>query len=214
MRKSIPMPTSKSKPQNKSLQKQKAKPRFVYYDIGGVLLDFKHSVDYIAKYFKLDPKKLQPHIANYLELGSQGEMTANQCWRAIITAADGKFSETENYNLIWNQGCTPITKGHHDLVALAEKYPVGLFTNIWPDCLPIALQLNLIPNLQFKTIIQSWETKLMKPDHAAYQTAETAAGFSGSEILFIDDNLANLEAAQAQNWQVLKIDEDVREYLY
>ena len=42
--------------------------------------------------------------------------------------------------------------------------------------------------------------KVAKPEPAIYEIAERRFGHSGSELLFIDDNPANIAAGQARGW--------------
>ena len=54
----------------------------------------------------------------------------------------------------------------------------------------------------FRDIVVSGVEKLAKPDPAIYFLAERRFGHSASAMLFVDDNLANIEAARACGWQV------------
>lgn len=54
----------------------------------------------------------------------------------------------------------------------------------------------------FQDIVVSGEEKLVKPDPAIFRLAEHRFGYTAQEMLFIDDNVANVEGARAENWQV------------
>ena len=55
---------------------------------------------------------------------------------------------------------------------------------------------------RFRDIVVSGEEKLAKPDPAIFALAEERFGLPGTDMLFIDDNRANVEAAAACGWQV------------
>jgi HAD superfamily hydrolase (TIGR01509 family) len=43
----------------------------------------------------------------------------------------------------------------------------------------------------------------MKPDEKIYAAVERRTGLSGSELLYIDDRLENIEAGQRRAWQAI-----------
>ena len=45
-----------------------------------------------------------------------------------------------------------------------------------------------------------------KPAEAAYRAVEERTGFTGAEILFLDDDAGNVAAAQALGWSAVRID--------
>jgi len=47
---------------------------------------------------------------------------------------------------------------------------------------------------------------LVKPDAKAYQAVEAGTGYSGGEILFVDDRIENVEAARSLGWMAEVID--------
>ena len=54
----------------------------------------------------------------------------------------------------------------------------------------------------FELLVLSYEAKLMKPDTAIYKYCEQQCGCSGSQIFFTDDRADNIAAAAACNWSV------------
>ncbi|WFL76009.1 HAD-IA family hydrolase [Altererythrobacter arenosus] len=54
----------------------------------------------------------------------------------------------------------------------------------------------------FQEIVVSGEEKLAKPDPAIFHLAEARFGHRAQSMLFIDDNAANIAAAEALGWQV------------
>ncbi|MXP15528.1 HAD-IA family hydrolase [Altererythrobacter confluentis] len=54
----------------------------------------------------------------------------------------------------------------------------------------------------FQDIVVSGKEKLAKPDPAIFQLAQARFGHAPAQMLFIDDNLANITAARREGWQV------------
>ena len=54
----------------------------------------------------------------------------------------------------------------------------------------------------FRDIVVSGQERLTNPDPAIFELAARRFGFAPRELLFIDDNLANIESARALGWQV------------
>lgn len=54
----------------------------------------------------------------------------------------------------------------------------------------------------FRDIVVSGTEKIAKPGSAIFRLAERRFGHSAAQMLFIDDSLANIEAAERLGWQV------------
>lgn len=87
--------------------------------------------------------------------------------------------------------------------AVKEKYHIGLLTNMYPRMLDLIKLNKLIPDIVWDTEVDSSVVGYQKPDNQIYSVAEQLAGFSGDEILFVDNTLKNLEAAKVRGWQTL-----------
>ena len=57
-----------------------------------------------------------------------------------------------------------------------------------------------------KSHYASFELGACKPDPSIYKAFEEKSGFQGSEILFLDDSHANIQAAKAFGWNTCLID--------
>lgn len=83
---------------------------------------------------------------------------------------------------------------------LAERgVPLFALTNFgaefWAQFRPTAPLFD-----HFADIVVSGEERCAKPDARIYEIAEQRFGHSGSALLFIDDNPANIAAAEARGW--------------
>lgn len=68
----------------------------------------------------------------------------------------------------------------------------------------------------FRDVVVSGDEKIVKPDARIYDLAAKRFGYAPSAMLFIDDNVANIAAADALGWQVhhftdaLKLEQDLQ----
>lgn len=81
-----------------------------------------------------------------------------------------------------------------------EKYQIGLLTNMYPGMLNAIQARNLLPLIKWDIIIDSSVEKMQKPNTEIYELAEKRSGFTGKEILFIDNTKKNLDAASKLDW--------------
>jgi FMN phosphatase YigB (HAD superfamily) len=87
-----------------------------------------------------------------------------------------------------------------------QKYTLGLITDMYPRMLSVIQKHKLIPSANWHTIIDSSVVGMQKPDPRIYQLAQEKAGFSGMEIMFIDNLACNLVPARQLGWQTFLYD--------
>ena len=80
----------------------------------------------------------------------------------------------------------------HELFALTN-----FGSEFWRQFRPTAPVLD-----HFLDIVVSGDEQLAKPDPEIYALAERRFGFVGQDVLFIDDNDANIASAREYGWQV------------
>lgn len=93
--------------------------------------------------------------------------------------------------------------GTAELIEALHRGGVPLFaitnfgTDFWDMFLPTEPVLT-----KFREIVVSGQEKLAKPDPAIFRLAQQRFGPAPETMLFIDDNPANIDAAQQEGWQV------------
>ena len=93
------------------------------------------------------------------------------------------------------------------LTWVAEHYHIGLLTNSMPGFVDALRATGKIPAIEFDVIVDSSDVGAMKPESRIYEVALEKAGYSGKEILFVDDLQANLAASQRQfGWNTVWFD--------
>jgi putative hydrolase of the HAD superfamily len=89
----------------------------------------------------------------------------------------------------------------------AERYEVGLLTNIMPGLVSAMKSRSLLPDVDYRVVVDSSEVGMSKPNPEIFRLAQERAGVAPQEILFIDDTPANLRAAQEFGWHVQLFDD-------
>ena len=91
---------------------------------------------------------------------------------------------------------------------LKQKYRVYGLTNWSAETLPFAMERYDFFN-DLEGIVVSGTEKLLKPDVQIYQLLLDRFQINAEESLFIDDNAANIEAAEGLGFKVVHIAEDL-----
>lgn len=85
--------------------------------------------------------------------------------------------------------------------SLRERYPLYLLSNNNPISMPFCLQAlkdaGLDPETTFMDQFISCEMKMLKPSAQIYQEAVRRIGLPAKDVIFLDDNAANVEGARA-----------------
>ncbi len=93
--------------------------------------------------------------------------------------------------------------GTAELIRGLDEAGVPLFaiTNFGADFWEMFLPTQPVLN-HFRDIVVSGQEQLAKPDPAIFRLAQQRFGHAPEEMLFIDDNPANIAAARQEGWQV------------
>ena len=84
---------------------------------------------------------------------------------------------------------------------IKQDCQVGLLTNMYPKMLPTMIEKELMPPVIWDVIIDSSIVYCWKPDLAIFKLAEQKANAKKKNILFIDNKIANIDAAKNFGWQ-------------
>lgn len=99
-----------------------------------------------------------------------------------------------------NQAIWPVLK------KAQQNLPIGLLTNMYPGMYKSILEKNIMPDIEWKVIVDSSIEGIAKPDPRLFQIAEDRANVPKSEILFVDNEPINIEGAKAFGWQTFAYD--------
>ncbi len=188
-----------------ALGRTKGGAKFVYFDVNGCLIYFwQHAFDKLSLATGIDIEIIESTFWRYNDEVCRGEMSVEQ-FNAILAKQVGlKELSWQDYYL---DSVEPITDMQELLVWASEHYKVGLLTNTMPGLIESMRRSRQLPTIHYSAIVDSSVVGAIKPEKKIYEIAEEKAGCSPEEILLIDDNNANLAAANRLGWHVLWFDD-------
>jgi FMN phosphatase YigB (HAD superfamily)/DNA-binding XRE family transcriptional regulator len=193
-----PAPTSAKK-------RAKSGVTFVFFDINGVCVRFLHkaftevsrqsgkSIDFVETLFW-----------RYNDSVTGGQMPMDE-FNQIMA----RELEIQNFDWIpYYMNNVEQMPGIDQLVKWAEEhFEIGLLSNIMPGFIDLLTQRNIIPNVNYKVIVDSSKVGALKPAPKIYEIAQQLANVEPAEILTIDDSRTNLVSADRLGWHVVWFDE-------
>jgi FMN phosphatase YigB (HAD superfamily) len=181
--------------------------KFIYFDVGGVLLNWTKALTNLSEYLNEPYDKVVDIFNKYDDDASKDVFSLDQSWQYIKSDLETKI-DIPNFQEWWLNNFTPIIPMHNLVKEIMHTYRVGIITNIHKGSFAIALKKHLIPNLPYEIIIESCDLKLIKPHEDIFLHAQKKAGVLPNEILFVDDYLVNTKTAEKLGWNVVLFDEN------
>ena len=179
--------------------------RFVYFDINGCLVRFyHHAFTKLAEDTGTSSDAIESTFWHYNDAVCRGEMTMEDFNTAIATSVGVPSVDWTAYYL---EAVQPIIDMHDVAKQVADKYDVGLLSNIMPGQIDTMLANGILPNIDYKAIVDSSEVMAIKPEQKIYEIAAGLSGVKPEQILLIDDSRPNLMAAEKMGWKVLWFDD-------
>ncbi len=185
---------------------------FIYFDIGGVLLDWSKVFETATTKFDLKVGDIGAVFDEFVEQVTKGFLTPQQFWGKCIQKYNLKNADNYDFLESWVSDYQPIQEMHELIHKLKPKYNIGLLSNIYQGMLPLLKEKELIPNIHYEQIIFSCDIGEMKPNPDIFAYAQKRAGVDSNKILLVDDSENNLDAAKKVNWNTFLFNNRQREY--
>ncbi len=193
------------KPLSTDKKTSKTGIKFVYFDINGCLVRFYHrAFTRLAHDTGATVDAIERAFWHYNDSVCRGEMTVEAFNRALAESLNIPVVDWQKYYL---ESVDPIDEMNELLTWAAEHYHVGLLSNIMPGFIEAMQAKHLLPDVPYTAVVDSSEVNAIKPEEKMYQIAQGLAGVESSEILLVDDERANLMAADRMGWHVLWFDD-------
>jgi putative hydrolase of the HAD superfamily len=188
--------------------------RNLLFDLGGVIMDIEKK-NCVAAFERLGLKDANSYFGEYSQQGpfealESGKMTTAE-FHAELRKAIGEHAKDEDIDYAFNCFLTGIPE--HRLSALrklGEKYSIYLLSNtneiMWNS--RIAEEFTKEGRVRedyFAGMVTSFEAKALKPGRDIFDYAAKKLGIEPSETLFLDDSLANCEAARMLGWNAEQV---------
>ena len=175
--------------------------RAVLFDLGGVLLPFdrERRVAAIVERTGATAEAARAFMAlelhHRLDLGEASDFDVAAEFAAFFGVRIGPL---EAANLL----CSVFGPPNHELWVLAARLRRRAVVGGFSD--NPALVVQAFPEGAFlEPLFLSCELRACKPSDAAFAAVEAALGMARGQILFIDDTLANVEAARSRGWEAI-----------
>lgn len=182
--------------------------KFVYFDIGGVLMRWQGMMEAIAVKYGRTSTEVEKVYFRYDDLACRGELTTQNAWEMVCRDLQIVPSSTIDFMTFCLETFTPITPMHHLAKSVIQRYPLGLLTNIHKGGVELFIEKRLIPDLPYAATVKSCDVGHIKPEKAIYDIAQKQAGVDHRHIFFADDFVQNIEAARSLGWQAVQFRTD------
>jgi FMN phosphatase YigB (HAD superfamily) len=182
------------------MSKELHNKQFIYFDLGGVLFDFKGGLNRLSKITGLPLDDCTQVWKEFDDRICRGNMTCQELWSGYKEKAGYKGQDID-FASFWVENFEPNYKMHELVLNLSQKYPIGLITNVYPDVFAIAVSSGKIPKTGYTSVVQSCEVGSVKPEHKIYQIAQQKADTKPENILLIDDSALYIQAAINEGWK-------------
>lgn len=179
--------------------------RFVYFDINGCLIQAgQRALTHLAEATGLPVDVVETAYWRYNDEACRGTLSMSDFNEAMAERLHVPSVDWATHYL----DAIEIVEPMQELVRWsAERYQVGLLTNIMPGLLSAMKSRGLLPAVDYTAVIDSSEVGMVKPEANIFTLATEQAGVAPHEILLIDDTHANLRAAEKAGWHALLFDD-------
>lgn len=186
--------------------------KFVYFDVGGVLIkDFTATGKWLElqKELGIKPEQEKEFIEFYDKY--EPEVCLGREVDSLIPMMEDKFGikVPEGYSFLKdgfvkrfevNKSIWPVVD------KIQTKCKVGMLTNMYPGMLDAIREAGLLPKANWVAVIDSTVDKVKKPDRAIFELAQKKAGVLAEEILFVENGAKHVKAAAECGWQTFLYD--------
>lgn len=187
------------------------KTKFVYFDVGGVLLlDYSGTNKWIEMKRDLGVSKdLDSNFdAIWKRYRSQICIDCDVDTLVPIFEKEVKITFPKDYSMLSdfvnrfeeNKGIWEVAK------QAKNKYGVGLLTNQYPRMLNLVQERKLIPDVEWDAVVDSSVVGYQKPDQGIFELAEKMADYDPDSLFFIDNSSEHVEGAKKRGWKTLLYD--------
>lgn len=189
----------------RQLHKTKSGVSFIYFDVNGCLVYFyQRAFARVAAATGARSDLVESAFWHYNDDICRGTLSLDEFNKKFAARLGLEGLEWQQYYL---DTVEPIHEMQEVLRWAAERYKVGLLTNIMPGLLSALRRDEKLPTLPYDAVIDSSAVGAIKPEPKMYEIATERAGVPPEEILLIDDSRVNLMAAEKHGWRVLWFDD-------
>lgn len=182
--------------------------KFVYFDVGGVVLfDFSGTNKWNELKCDLGINELNAHKFDQIwdEYGYQLCLDLDVDSLLPILTKELGLHFPKQYSLLQDFVDRFEVNGsiHPIIQSMKKTMKVGLLTNIYPRMFDAINKRNLLPSIDWDVVIDSSAVGCRKPEMEIFKLAEARAYVAHDEILFVENGIENVKAAEEFGWKTL-----------
>lgn len=171
------------------------------FDLEGVLFDWHKGIESISKTTNVKYDTIHNYLIKRHSELELGKITEKEFWSDFILEYK-LFCKAEDLIFYWVHSQPKISKNWE----LAKEYKnngikLAIVSNSWPTLI-YCLQKIYPDFVIFDYIFESHKIGYTKPSIEFFKYVENKTGFTGNEILIIDDSEENLQGAKKMGWQI------------
>ena len=178
--------------------------RFIYFDLGRVLLDFTHERGFaqIAELVGIEAEQVRAVLVDTgLSDRYETGMVTTREFHQEFCESSGTSPTVSALANAWGD----IFEIKPATVALAANlksagHRIGILSNTCEAHWEHAANKFRALSLLFDPVVTSYEVNSMKPDKGIYETAAKHVGCAPEELFFVDDREDNVDAARRLGW--------------
>jgi HAD superfamily hydrolase (TIGR01509 family) len=179
--------------------------KFVYFDVGGVLLNFTEGHKKVAQKYGVPFETLRKVFDENWKAACKGTLS-NADYMAKLAKVLPLKDPLPDITDFWTDHYLPIPETHALVHELKETYMLGIFSNAEDGAMINAFRKGLIPQAPWTATIDSSKYGTIKPEARIYEIAEQAVQVTPEEIFFIDDVEEHITVARSRGWQGMVFD--------
>lgn len=181
-----------------------SKIKFIYFDVGEVLVQGMRT-RHVAEFLGIPYEQFRPVFKKYQHDALINKMSAEEFFDHLKKDLSLQTKET-NYPKMLVEHVTPHQEVQHFFQEITKTHKVGFITNLFPGIFAEMQKNGLVPQANERVVVGSWQEGVAKPHKQLFVIAQEKTGVKPNEILLIDDNEENVQAAQDLGWQAIVFD--------
>lgn len=179
--------------------------KFIYFDLGGVVVSQHATHARIAKEMGVSEVDIRSFLDQTDVERVRGTGDAQVYMKKLKDTLHFDHP-AKDFADFWSDYLMPIQETHDFIHELVSQYALGIFSNAERGVINHNIRKGKVPNIAWHAVIESAQYGIVKPEQKIYEIAQDAAGFSPSEIFFIDDKKENIDVALSLGWQGIVFD--------
>jgi len=178
----------------------------VYFDINSVLCNTTGVYKEMAKILGVSVARFRELFEELTRLLDAGKLEFDEFLMGFNKRLEKKV-DLSTLKGAHYYGRIPIKPMHKFVVEIKDKYKVGLLSNLGRGVIDDFIKHGFVPDVEYNSVIISADAGFTKPQKGIFEFAEKDSGFSGKEILFIDDLDVNVITAKDFGWNAIVYDQ-------